>query len=257
MNTALPFFIKHDGNVEPQTDAIAMKYGWVWRIPVEDRYGCGYVFDSNYINEEQAIEEAEEYFKQKLISPKTFKFNAGTYRYTLVKNCMAVGLSQSFVEPLEATSIWVSYLNLDDFLSSDGIFVKSESFKNRFNDRCLERNNEVRNFLYFHYLTHRNDSKFWQEFREKHPMIDEVEQTLNLINENEYANIELNYFNISSWLQVSTGLKLLNLNLFKEKIAKFDVAVLEKHKQSFLKNQENMASICISHKDFLEYLRQN
>jgi len=257
MNTALPFFIEHDGEVKPQTDAIAMKYGWVWRIPVEGRYGCGYVFDSNYITEEQAIQEAEEYFGQKLTSPKTFKFKAGTFKRTLVKNCMAVGLAQSFVEPLEATSIWVSYLNLDDFLSSDGIFVKSETFNKRFNKRCLEKNTEVRNFLYLHYLTQRSDSPFWQEFREKHPMIEEVQESLDLINENEYCNIETKYFSNVSWIQVSAGLKLLDIDKFRERMQTIDHTVMDNYKKSFLKNQENMASICISHKDFLEYLRQN
>ncbi len=257
MNTALPFFIEHDGDVKPQTDAVAMKYGWVWRIPVEGRYGCGYVFDSNYITEEQAIQEAEEYFDQKLISPKTFKFKAGTFKETLVKNCMAVGLAQSFVEPLEATSIWVSYLNLDDFLSSDGIFVKSLSFNKRFNERCLGRNNEVRDFLYLHYFTQRNDSLFWQEFKQKHPMIERVREVLELINENEYSNIETNYFANASWIQVSDGLKLLNNNLFKHRMDRIDKMSIGNYKQAFLKNQEAMAKTCLSHKQFLEYLRQN
>jgi len=256
MNTALPFFIEHNNDVEPQTDAIAMKYGWVWRIPVEGRYGCGYVFDSNYINEEQAIEEAENYFKQKLISPKTFKFNAGTFKNTFIQNCMAVGLSQSFVEPLEATSIWASYLTLNDFFSSDGIHMKSETFRKKFNERCLERNNEIRNFLYLHYLTQRNDSLFWQEFRQKHPMISEVQEILDLINENEYSNLNLKCFSNHSWIQVAGGLNLLDLNSFKERLSRFDTGPIDTIEHSFLRNQNNVSKICISHKEFLEYLRQ-
>jgi tryptophan halogenase len=257
MNTALPFFIEHDGNIEPQTDAIAMKYGWVWRIPVEGRYGCGYVFDSNYTNEEDAFKEVQEYFGSKLTYVKTFKFDAGTYKETSIKNCMAVGLAQSFIEPLEATSIYVTYLNINDFLSSDGIFVKSESFRKKFNERCVTRNNNVRNFVFLHYMSQRNDSDFWKEFRQKHPVIDEVQQTLDLINENEYARIDNDCFSNLSWMQVASGLKLLDSNKFKEKMARLDSESIENYKQSFLTNQENILKTCVSHKDFLDYLRQN
>jgi tryptophan halogenase len=70
LDTALPFFIPHDGrNFPPYTEAIALKYGWMWKIPVHNRYGCGYVFDSSYINEEQAKAEVEELLGHEITSP--------------------------------------------------------------------------------------------------------------------------------------------------------------------------------------------
>jgi tryptophan halogenase len=260
MNTALPFFIEHNNDVKPQTDAIAMKYGWMWRIPVNGRYGCGYVFDSNYVSEEQALQEAEQYFGQKLTSPKTFKFKAGTFKETLVKNCMAVGLAQSFVEPLEATSIWLSYVNLDDFLRTDGIFMNSEGFKKHFNQRCFKRNDEMKNFLYLHYLTKRNDSHFWQQFREKQPMINEVRDLIEMLNENEYAYFEHFIFENSSWMQVAAGLNLFDTNKFKQRMDRYGPEankILNDHKVQFLNNMKSFSEMCLSHKDFLEYLRQN
>ena len=132
MNTAIPFFISHDNNVTAETTSIAMSSGWCWQIPVRDRYGCGYVFDSEFISEDQALAEAEQYFGQKLEVPKTFKFKPGSYKKTLVKNCLAIGLSQGFVEPLEATSLWVSYRNLINFINFNGInSYKSEAFSNK------------------------------------------------------------------------------------------------------------------------------
>lgn len=258
MNTALPFFIEHDDDVSPQTDAIAMKYGWVWKIPVQGRYGCGYVFDSNFINEEQALKEAEEYFNCELKSPKTFKFNAGTFKQTLVKNCMAVGLAQSFVEPLEATSIWISYLNLNDFLKYDGFSVKSESFYKKFNFICLERNGEIRDFLYLHYITNRSDSEFWRNFQNNNPMIDSVQETLDWLRETKTVDVDIGkkYFSIQSWMQVADGLQLLNFNTPNQKTQKFNFDTVDSFNSAFLKNQNNVAKVCISHKDFLEYLRQ-
>jgi hypothetical protein len=88
-------------------------------------------------------------------------------------------------------------------------------------------------------------------------MIEEVQESLDLINENEYCNIETKYFTEVSWIQVSAGLKLLDTDKFRERMSRIDPTVMDNYKKSFLKNHENMASICISHKDFLEYLRQN
>ena len=256
MNTALPFFINHDNDVKPQTDAIAMKYGWIWKIPVEGRYGCGYVFDSSFINEDQALKEAEDYFKCDLKSPKTFKFKAGTFKKTVVNNCMAVGLAQSFVEPLEATSIWVSYLNLNDFLKFDGLLNKSSFFINKVNSLFLERNAEVRDFLYFHYLTKRNDSDFWKEFRSNNLMLENVENTIEWIKETRNIDVDIDkkYFSIYSWMQVANGLQLLDMSSY-DKESVVEQETLNNFHSSFLKNQDNLAKICISHKEFLEYLR--
>jgi tryptophan 7-halogenase len=253
MKKAVPFFIEHDGDTSPQTDAIAMKYGWIWRIPVEGRYGCGYVFDSDYIDEDQALKEAEDYFGRKLVSPKTFKFDPGTFKETLVKNCMAVGLAQSFVEPLEATSIWISILNLGEFFESNGLFVYNTVFNKTFNKNCLERNQEVLEFLYLHYLTERKDSPFWIEFRKKNLMVPSVQDKIELVN--NLLNPQTKYFTYKSWVEVSDGLGLIKQDYFKRVELLFDYNILERDKNSFLKNQNNMLKTCLKHKEFLEYIK--
>lgn len=255
LNTALPFFIEHDGNFSAKTDAIAMKYGWIWKIPVEGRYGCGYVFDSDYINEDEALREAEEYFGMKLQSPKTFKFSAGTFRNTLVKNCMAVGLAQSFVEPLEATSIWVSYINLNSFLSSNGIFAYKTSFAKAFNRVTFDRNEQIKEFLYLHYLTKRNDSLFWQEFRQKTVMIDSIPHRLELTNQLLNQEDVWPIFDSRSWIQVCDGLELMTKDYVKETRMLHDFNLLQKFEISFMQNQENIIRNCLPNKDFLEYMK--
>jgi tryptophan halogenase len=254
MNKAVPFFIEHDGDTSPQTDAIAMKYGWIWRIPVEGRYGCGYVFDSSYIDEEKALKEASDYFDKPLTSPKTFSFSPGTFKETLVKNCMAVGLAQSFVEPLEATSIWISYLNLDDFLQCNGIFLfEKDFFQKTFNRRCYERNDEVLEFLYLHYLTKRDDSEFWKEFREKNPMLDIVKHRIEMINHG--LDPESKYFVKKSWYEVCDGLGLIQPDYFQNLFEHVDKDMVEMNRKSLNRNQKNMLKACLAHKDFLYYLK--
>ena len=91
VNTAVPFFLNRDDtNMELDTKAIAMDYGWMWMIPLQHRWGCGYVFDGNMIDEKQAKVEVEIKLNRKIESPKTLKFSAGYYDNVWVNNCIAI-----------------------------------------------------------------------------------------------------------------------------------------------------------------------
>ena len=261
LDTALPFFIPHNGkDIAPETEAIAMKYGWMWKIPVHDRYGCGYVFNSSYINNEQALQEVEEYIGHSVTSPKTFKFKAGTYEQTVVNNCMAVGLAQSFVEPLEATSILISCVNLLEFLQNDGVLNQSKIFKTYFNKECLKRNSEVLEFLYIHYLTKRDNSPFWKEFRSSTTMIDSVKDRLDRWNESPLGTIryEGHYmFASDNWLQIADGLGLLNQMSHANRV--INLGLLDKlgNQIQILNNNQDMTlKSCLDHFEFLNYLKQ-
>ena len=81
-----------------------MKYGWVWKIPVQGRYGCGYVFDSDYINREEALKEVEEYLGHPVESPKSFNFDAGVFE----------SMEYPWFQPR-----WVSGGNFHDFCAED------------------------------------------------------------------------------------------------------------------------------------------
>ena len=262
LDTALPFFIPHEGeNIAPETEAIAMKYGWMWKIPVQDRYGCGYVFNSSYINNEQALAEVEEYVGHSVTSPKTFKFKAGTYEQTVVNNCMAVGLAQSFVEPLEATSIMISCVNLLDFLQNDGVANQSEIFKTHFNKECLKRNSEVLEFLYVHYLTKRDDSPFWREFKTATTMIDSVKDRLDRWNSAPLGTRRFEghlMFGADNWLQILDGLGLLNQHTHINRVV--NLGLLDKlgSKLDVLNARQEMTlGMCVDHFEFLNYLKQN
>lgn len=255
MKRAIPFFIEHDGDVAPETKSIAMSSGWVWQIPVQGRYGCGYVFDSDYITDEQALAEAEDLFGRKLQVPRAFNFSAGTHQHTLINNCLAIGLSQSFVEPLEATSIWIAFVNLHDFLNNNGLFVQNPIYENSFNERCRRRNNEVKDFIYLHYLTQRQDSQFWREFRQKNPMIGTVSDTLSLISEYPYINLDGNMFNNSSWLQVGHGLQAIQLDNYYRTFEFCDHDYSNHLRDQAQRKQDNIINSCIDHKLFVEAMR--
>lgn len=260
LDTALPFFVPHDGrNFAPYTESIAMKYGWMWRIPVQNRYGCGYVFDSSYIDEEQAKAEVEEYLGHEITPPKVFKFQAGTFANTIVKNCFGVGLSQHFVEPLEATSIWTFSKNLINFLKAGALHNLDAELTAYFNERCRLVIEPVPEFLYLHYLTERQDSPFWREFRSKTVMMESLKQKRELWNKVplfDADTLPLQMFTAPSWIAVGDGVRFYDRKAFANLARQWDHLHLDQ-KCAFLSTKhEHLARACMLHGDFLSLLRK-
>lgn len=261
MKSAVPFLIPHNNkNIRPDTACIAMKYGWMWQIPVQDRYGCGYVFDSDYISREEALKEVEEYLGHPVESTKTFNFDAGVFESTYVKNCMAVGLSQSFVEPLESTSILVSCMNILQFLKNNGIFSKSEEFRNQFNRNCRDRNTEILEFIYLHYMTTRSDSEFWRNFRSKTEIPPGLAEKLAIwrdVPPGEYVN-ENNVFSLAGWLHIAAGVKQLDPVAFAHRMVEQNIdRRLGNNYYNYLSNLNTVVKGCMGHQEFIEYLKNN
>lgn len=260
LDTALPFFIPHDGNKIPAyTEAIALKYGWMWKIPVQERYGCGYVFDSTFISEEEAIAEVEELLGFEVTSPKTFRFKAGAFHNTLVRNCFAVGLSQNFVEPLEATSIWVFTKNLINFLRADAINNLDEGVVNAVNAACRKVNDPIPEFLQLHYLTRRDDSPFWRTFRERMTLIPSLQEKLQLWRNIPLFDpdaVHLEMFKAPSWLAVGAGIGIFDSKTFQRISGSFDLAQnLDAAWGLLQKRQEYAARACITHGEFISLMR--
>ena len=260
LDTALPFFIPHDGrNFPPYTEAIALKYGWMWRIPVQNRFGCGYVFDSSYITKEEAKREVEEYLGHAIDPPTLFKFQAGTFENTLVNNCFAVGLAQHFVEPLEATSIWTFSKNLINFLKSGAITHLDPELRARLNDRCRQVIEPIPEFLHLHYLTQRSDSPFWREFRSKTHAMESLEAKRRIWEATplfDADTLPLQMFSAPSWLSVGDGVRFFNRQSFSRLAANWDGPQLEQQAAFLVKKHEHLARACMLHGDFVSLMRQ-
>lgn len=259
LDTAMPFFIPHDGiNFPAHTEAIALKYGWMWKIPVQHRYGCGYVFDSSYISLDEAKQEVEAFLGHEIESPKTFRFHAGCFENTLVKNCCAVGLSQHFVEPLEATSIWTFGKNLINFLKSDLIMHLNPEFADTFNHHCREIIEPIPEFLYLHYLTERNDSPFWKEFRRKTTMMDSLAKKQRLwdsIPLFDPDTVLLQMFNTPSWISVGDGVRFFNRKAFKSLTSHWNEQLMDQQCAFLSSKHDHVGRACMLHGDFLRFMQ--
>ena len=163
-NTAIPFLLPHGDRIDPLTEAYALSSGWMWQIPTQDRRGCGYVFDSNFITEDQALKEIESVLGRKVDPIKVIKFEPGRYERTFVKNTVTIGLAQSFLEPLQATSIHgtigILYDMMNYWLRPWGIASDIEADK--LNTNVATAIDYFADLLQLHYRGGRSDTDFWR-----------------------------------------------------------------------------------------------
>ena len=168
LNTGMPFLLKYkEGEVpEPYTTAWAQKNGWMWQIPLMDRKGCGYVFCDAFTTPDKAQEEIETKLGQEIEPVKVIKFDAGRQESAWVKNCLTIGLSSAFLEPLEATSIHSTIVQAHNFvfeyLREDITDTINEGSRRIYNQRTREMYDDVKDFLVMHYQGGRSDSEFWK-----------------------------------------------------------------------------------------------
>jgi len=199
---AIPFFLPNNENKQ-YTESIALKYGWMWKIPVQGRYGCGYVFNPDMVSDEEAKQEIRELLEHDFESPTTFNFEAGAYDKVYINNCMAVGLSAGFIEPLEATSIWVQLVALKLFVENFG----NENAKEKINNDLKDINDDVVSFLYFHYLTKRKDTKFWSNFQNNNNMPDKLKDVINKNYDDSLFENKNGLFEKRNWQAIKHGIR--------------------------------------------------
>lgn len=153
--------------VTPYTGVIAMNDGWRWRIPLQHRTGNGYVYSSSFLADDVAADDLAEVVEgERLADPRVLRFKAGRRTRSWVRNCVAVGLSSGFLEPLESTGI---YLIQQAITALVELFPEKEiaqSDRDEFNRVIDLEYDRVRDFLILHYhATERTDSDFWNYVR--------------------------------------------------------------------------------------------
>ena len=210
-DTAQTVASKREGPLLPYTKATAKSAGWQWRIPTQHRTGNGHIYSSQYINDDEAIDSLMAGLdSEPMGEPRRIKFKTG-YRDTLWnKNCIAIGLSAGFLEPLESTSLFLIQQGISRFITLFPTADVSNVVRDEYNEQMRKEFHQVRDFIILHYAaTERDDSPFWNYCRNM-SIPDSLSQKIELFREaGRIFRYDDELFSKPSWIAVCLGQNII------------------------------------------------
>jgi tryptophan halogenase len=166
-DSALAMPSAHVGPPAPYTRSTARPAGWQWRIPTQRRTGNGYIYSQSFMADDEAESTLHQGVEGKpLASPRLIRFKAGHRQQFWRGNCIAIGLSAGFLEPLESTSLYLIQEGISRFISlfPNGDFP--DILRTEYNRHMKKEFEQVRDFIVLHYAaTGRDDTPFWRYCR--------------------------------------------------------------------------------------------
>lgn len=243
MDSAFFFKIPHNNkNIPNFTDAIATSNGWIWKIPLKDRYGCGYVFSSKFTDIDDARNRFKFFLKEKhnidAELNRCINFKTGYYESQWNKNIVSIGLSSGFAEPLESTSIHMIINQIFTF-SKTWKFNNNNWNRQIYNNLMSNMYEQCFKFIRLHYDTKRNDSKLWIYLNENKEqwLLDYNEKCqTGMIDQfdifyNWDRDLSTNIFAVEAWTRVTTGLGKIDKDIIQKYLQ--DIGMHDLAKQSY------------------------
>jgi tryptophan 6-halogenase len=164
-DAAVAFPSPIDGPIPSETVSTAFKHGWAWKIPLTSRYGNGYVYSTQFCSPDAAETELRERlgFLESDVQARHLKMKIGRVTKHWNKNCLAVGLAQGFIEPLEATALLFIQQTAATFVEFLERGDLGEDAHDRFNRQVNEHFEGTRDYIVTHYkTTTREDTEYWR-----------------------------------------------------------------------------------------------
>jgi tryptophan halogenase len=267
VNRALPFWldIAEGDEIANYTRAWAQDAGWMWQIPTQFRYGCGYVFSDAFRTPDEAHAEVERVLGRKVEVRGDIQFRIGRLERAWIGNVLAVGLSSSFLEPLESTSIHGTIVQMmmfaGQYLREPG--AMTQPLRDDYNRRVGRQVDDFRTFVNTHYMVERDDTPFWREVRANriHPETKErLERWSRQMPRHEdfpqylfglpHMETQLHY-------PVLDGLGLLDPSVAKAEMARDPKlrAFARKTHDALVKEYKQAATRALGHAEFLAMVR--
>ena len=238
---------------DPFTRSMARSAGWQWHIPLQHRVGNGYVYSSQFITHDQARAELlANLTGEPVTEPRLIRFTTGMRKEFWYKNCVAIGLSSGFLEPLESTSISLIQTGINKlaaFLVNYEIQDKHVAEANRYNRMEYER---IRDFIILHYALNGRAEPMWQQVRQNEIPATLAEKIQYFTETGDIKLLEQESFVESSWVSMFYG---FGLNPHEESpvMAPEQLRlIMDKMKGAIAKG----CAIAPSHAEFLDSLAQ-
>ena len=194
------------GPFSSHTLAAARDVGWQWRIPLQHRVGNGYVYCSRFIDDTAAHDMLMSSLEGRALrDPLPLRFTTGRRRLVWNKNCVAIGLSAGFLEPLESTGIHLIYRGIALLVGSFPDRNFRQANIDRFNRQVAFEFERVRDYLVVHYTRTEREGEFWRHCRNIE-LPESLKERIELFS--SYGRIvrdENELFPVQSWQYLFTG----------------------------------------------------
>lgn len=180
---AIPTPLVDGEDIPSETVSTALRHGWAWQIPLTTRYGNGYVYSSDFISDDDAERELREHLGAAAegASARRLRMRVGRVDRHWSRNCVAVGLAQGFIEPLEATALMLIQLSVEGLiaaLEADDFGRGRQADHNRRVNGMFEG---VRDYVVAHYrLNTRRDTDYWRANRAHRHISDRLASLLDV-----------------------------------------------------------------------------
>lgn len=209
---AFPTNLDNPDSIEPYTTSTALSAGWSWKIPTQDRYGNGYVFNTNFMDSDNALSEINQLLGKNVEEcARDIPFEAGKVDKFWFKNCISVGLAGSFAEPLEAQSIGFTIVQIFTLIEYLDTWQHNKNISEKFNTEMDNVFSNVVDYLQLHYMGDRTDTEFWKA--KPFLLTDFNKENIPLFKRGIFSPIMFQkdfMFQIPNFYQVAAGLKLIN-----------------------------------------------
>ena len=264
IDRAIPQQVPYDFKETPAfTTCEATKHGWIWQIPIGDRFGTGYLYSSKFTEDEEAQKQYDKWLREKfnvgLETDRIIRYKPGYYEDYWIGNCLAIGLSSGFIEPLEATGIQIIIQQVQEFM------IINSTLKNlEYNRMIANKGNrtlykDIIDFVALHYCTNRTDSLFWNymTYNKTDWVRDFEEKCKEEFLDGRTCYKEKTFWGLDSFIQVCYGLKMFNResvkNFLLSKIDGMDIFNQAQADHEFLENEKKNIKQ-ISHKKVLDII---
>ncbi len=164
------------GQLPVQTRATALSAGWAWDIPLTTRTGNGYVYSSRHLSADAAETELRSHLGllDADVAARHLTMKVGRVETTWTANCLAIGLAQGFIEPLEATALHIVQATIEGFIAAhDG------GGRHAFNAAIARRYEGIRDYIVAHYRLNRRSGDFWRENAANDDLSDDLKAILS------------------------------------------------------------------------------
>lgn len=242
------------------TTSEATEDGWILQVPLQNRWGSGYLYSSSFTDDQKAFDKLQSFVKKTYNkdlnnTSKVLKFDSGYYESPWINNCLSVGLSYGFSEPLEATNIHQVAQQINYFIDVYNFKVNQYDV-NKFNLHFKKVFENVYTYLRFCYCNGRNDSEFWKYITNNEPKeITFLKEKISKEIVNTFNLDDTGMFNYHNFTLVASGLNLIDKQSYKSILE--NRLVLNNsitNNTSFKNFKKNQQATAVDHLDFIKIL---